>query len=472
MNSKFWNPISLFVLVFVIQTAGAMTYTQEKVNNKTCEVIAWTDANGKARSIALVRADGDVHGFKGGYIERYTYFVGETQRTGVAWNQGQEGVSGLGCAINHHDNTAASSKKINNATSEFLFKGDNHCLWRFKGDSPAKGKTIGITLDYFVCEGRNEVLWASSYDSSALKDGEAIWDSRGPYVQFDWDGDGHFYDGKISGIRWGDCFKFKTVNYVFGHPEQATWDYSQPNEIPYMLLWKDAALGDVELGMVQTQPWEIQDAGGYWWSENWTKTGTGMPQDWKCPFQLNAYEKYSSEKMAWGANYGYVGSSKYDVLGNKRKASGYPHQGYAVWMVLGRASDGGTDKAIASMEAVRKTKLTASVGTVIEKGAHHAGLSGDFEYKPAGWNHVHGTWALSAVDNAVTMNVAVAGGTLARPVFEVENYAAKSAPAVKLNGTPLTAGKDFATSVLEKEKKVYVTLLKDVSGEKNELEIK
>ena len=24
------------------------------------------------------------------------------------------------------------------------------------------------------------------------------------HVQFDWDGDGKFYDGKISGIRWGE----------------------------------------------------------------------------------------------------------------------------------------------------------------------------------------------------------------------------------------------------------------------------
>ena len=462
---------SFFALAWAVGPARAMTYTQEKVNNKTCDVVAWTDAGGKARSVALVRADGDVHGFNGGYIERYTYFVGDTQHTGVSWNQAQEGVSGLGCAINHHDNTAASSKKLTNAKSEFLLKGENHCLWRFKGDSPAKGKTIGITLDYFISEGKNEILWASSYDSSALKDGEATWDARGPYVQFDWDGDGHFYDGKISGIRWGDKFKFKTVNYVFGHPEQNTWDYSQPNTIPYMLLWKDAALGDVELGVVQTQPWEIQDAGGYWWAKNWEKTGTGMPENWNCPFQLNAYEKYSSEKMAWGANYGYVGSSKYDVLGYKRKASGYPHQGYAVLIVLGRTGDAGTDKAIASMEAVQKTKLSASLGTIVLKGPQHADLSGDAEYKPAGWNHVHGTWAVSAAENGAAFTIAVSTGALSRPTFEIQNYSAK-ALGVKLNGTVLAAGKDFAASVDEKGRKVYVTLLKNVSGDKNEVEIK
>jgi hypothetical protein len=226
----------------------------------------------------------------------------------------------------------------------------------------------------------------------------------------------------------------------------------------------------VELGMVQTQPWEIQDAGGYWWSENWKKTGTGMPTDWKCPFQLNAYEKYSSEKMAWGANFGYVGSSSYEVLGGARKASGWPHQGYAVQIVLNRASEALTDKAIASMEAAQKTKLTAISGSVVAKGPRHAGLEGEADYKPAGWNHVYGRWTLSAaVNGAVKANVEVASGALSRPVFEVTNYGAKAGPAaVTLNGKALSAGVDFASSVDAGRKSLFLTLLRAPAEGRNE----
>jgi hypothetical protein len=78
----------LFVAILLTGSANAMTYTQEKVNNKTCDVVTWTDTNGKARSVALVRADGDVNKHNGGYIERYS-FRGRHRTHRIAWNRGQ-----------------------------------------------------------------------------------------------------------------------------------------------------------------------------------------------------------------------------------------------------------------------------------------------------------------------------------------------------------------------------------------------
>lgn len=450
----------------------AMSYGTATINNKTCDTVTWTDANGKERSVALVRANGDRNGFKGGYIERYTYFIGNTQATGMAYNAGQEGVSGLGCAVNHYANTSASSKtNTNNATSAFLLQGAHHALWRFSGDYAAD-KTVKIVIDYFFSEGRNDFLWSVSYDCSQNADKAMSWDARGPYVQFDWNNDGNFYNTPISGIRWGDKYKFKTVNYVYNTPASTTWDYATTNTIPYTSIYKNAANGDTEMSFVQTQPWTVQDAGGYWWSGNWGKTGTGMPENWNCPYQLNAYENYSGEKMAWGTNYGYVGDSAYDVLGFEKKAAGYPHQGYAVHILLNQTAQNATDALIGEMETVQRTAFTASTGTVATTGQDHAGIANSATYQPAGWNHVYSVWTVTAnASNQATVNFSISSGSLQRPTLQVKNYTAASAPtALTLNGTALAAN-EFAASVDATNKVLYVTLTRNLSGTANTLAI-
>src|SRR5436189_64489 len=85
--------------------------------------------------------------------------------------------------------------------------GKARSVWLVRGD----GHTVGLTIDWVISQGRNDVLWAVSYD--AMGQGSFDWDARGPYFQFDWDGDGHFYDAAISGIKWGDKYRFRTTTY-------------------------------------------------------------------------------------------------------------------------------------------------------------------------------------------------------------------------------------------------------------------
>ena len=63
-----------------------------EVNGKKCDVVTWTDREGRERSIALVRADGDTKGFSGGYVEEYSYFAGDQKKTGRAWTPPQPAV--------------------------------------------------------------------------------------------------------------------------------------------------------------------------------------------------------------------------------------------------------------------------------------------------------------------------------------------------------------------------------------------
>ncbi|HZE99030.1 MAG TPA: hypothetical protein VE981_18640 [Planctomycetota bacterium] len=450
-----------------------------QVGDKHCDQVTWTDANGKPRSVWLVRARGDHAPYVGGYIEKYTYYVDNTLKTGAAVNDGLEAYSGLGCAVNHHDNGASSSKtNSTGATTGFILEGANHAVWRFHSTYSGKGGTVGLTIDWTISNGRSDVLWSVSFDSTGQSG--ISWDSRGPYFQFDWDNTGTFYRDPISGIKWGDKYRFRTTTYS---GLTSDWDYQTPNVIPYMSTYKAGAVGDLEAGVVQTQPWTQQDAGGYWWADTaWGKTSAnmplsspampvkGMPVNWDCPFQLNAYEDYAGEKLAWGTNSGFVGSASYQRIGYTTPPTpGAPHQGYSTYILLNKYSQGLTDATIASMEAVQQTTLTASTGTVLTSGPRHLNLAGNATYQPAGWDHVYGAWSLTAgAGNATSFNVAVASGSLLRPLFVIGNYMAATPPAtVTLGPTALTSGTDYSASVNATDHKLWLTLNRTLTGPTN-----
>jgi len=458
------------LLVFPVVAQAITVRKGVDVNGKKCDVITWTDHEGRERSIALVRADGDTKGFSGGYIEEYSYFAGSEKKTGRAWNQAQQEVSGLGVAVNHHKGASSSKANSAGAKIEFVFEGKSHCLWRFRSDYSGVGKTIGLVIDWMVADGRSEVLWAVSYDCGRLKDGEISWDARGPYFQFDWDGDGKFYDAPISGIRWGDKYRFKTTQYA---REKSAWDYSEPNRVPFMMLWKEPPVGDVECAVVQTQSWEVQDAGGYWWCPKvWGKTGTGMPENWNCPFQLNAYEGYGGEKMAWGTSFGFVGSSAYArVDGQKRR--GYPFQGYAVLIANGRHTDGLADAAITTMESSVGAVLAVGEGKPVLKGPRYAGLGEESDFAPAGWDALHSAWSVEAGKQGKTsLTLSIPSGKLRGTVFEIHGYPGSEPPkAVTLNSKALAPGKEVYSSVDAVQHTLWLTVVPELAGGKSTLEI-
>ena len=253
--------------------------------------------------------------------------------------------------------------------------------------------------------------------------------------------------------------------------KNSSWDYTQPCTIPYMMLYKSANLGDAELAMVQTQTWKQKPAGGYWWSsKNWGKTGQPMMENWNCTYQLNAYEGWESEKMAWGDPFGFVGVSKYDCLDFTTKGKGYPHQGYSVFICAGRHSDGPGDKMIANMESVQKTTLTASKGTVAEKIAGYAGLDAQVAARPVGWDGVYGQWLVACDGGAANVNFDCGGGTLLSPTICFTGFAGHKAT-VSLNGKALAAGKNCFVSVDAAGKRLFVTI-PQLQGDKNALSVK
>ncbi len=474
--------VMLSVCLFITNSILAVSVNENvAVNGKQCDVITWTDDRGQSREIALVRADGDTGNYIGGYIERYRYQGAGGLKTAQSDNS-MAGVSGLGTTVHHYSNTAATGKRGSNGNSGFILQSTHHVIWRWTANVNAGGN-IATVVDYIIRDGRSDIGWASSYDTSSENANTVQADCRGPYVQFDWDGDGAFFGTQVSGIRWGDRFHFRTVNF---NGAASSWDYTQANSIPYMMLYKSGNNGDAECGMVQTQTWTQQDAGGYWWansaggtsSSDWTAGDTNndgaadnqMPANWNCPFQLNAYEGYNAEKMAWGTNFGYVGRDTYQDLTYANRSGGHPHQGYTVFIHIGQHSHGGVDALIQHMASSQQSTLSATQGQVVSSGPDHVGLNPSVTYQPQGWDHRYAEWVLSDQGSGIAMQLNVGGNGLSRSTFRIENFSGNAVPAtIQLNNQDITLDQDYHASLHNNT--LYVTLLNNLAAGVNNIAI-
>ena len=91
-------------------------------------------------------------------------------------------------------------------------------------------------------------------------------DTRTPYGDIAWDGDENAGSTVISGIGWGDRYKFKTTAAPL--TRNSSWDYASRTG----LVAAAGESSDSEMGAVQSQTYQQKDAGGYWFYKNWGKT--------------------------------------------------------------------------------------------------------------------------------------------------------------------------------------------------------
>jgi hypothetical protein len=427
-------------------------------DNKKCDRITWLDANGKDRIINIV-ADNDKEKQSAGYICDLSYDAGEKQR--------REGKGTFGHLVMHgakkNPGWANSLSDTAKVRCEPVFEGPNHALYRAVMDINSDKGLISATVDYFVRAGRSDFLWAVTFDTSKVEGMAA--DTRSPYVEFDWEGvPPGGQGGDLSGMGWAAADKqFRTLgDKVSGNSK---WDWTKDCIIPHIIEWKTGALGDAELGLVQTQTYKQHDAGGGWWMQA-GKSGTKLPENWNLTYQLNAYQGYSSKRATWMMPYGAVGSKTYKTYDNKN-AVGFPYQSYAVFCILDKYSEGGTDAAIAEMTSVQTTcKLEAAVGAVAEKGPAGAGRTDEADYKPAGWDPIYATWNVACKDNAAdcSLTTGEGGSTLYRPTFVFTHYTAAAAPTtITLDGAPAKAGTALV-SLDKAGQRLFVTLTTTVKG--------
>jgi hypothetical protein len=352
-------------------------------------------------------------------------------------------------------------------------QGPHHVLYRAVIHLATNKGTVLCTVEYVFRTGRNDFLYAITFDAKDTNG--LVADTRTPYVDFDWEGSGTT-GGDLSGFGWGSVNKqFRTLGDRL--TPKSPWDWSKDCVIPHVIEWKNKDAGDAEIGLVQTQTFDQHDAGAGWWDKAIGKTGTGMPENWNLPYQLNAYQNYSSKRMTWMMPFGAVGNEAYEVFGPypRRKASGKPYQSYSLLCVLDRHSDGGVDAAVAEMVAVQTTsKLTATVGNVLERGPAGAGRTDEATYSPAGWDHVYAIWTVACAANAAACNLAVGeGAVLPNPTFCFTGYTAQETPKiVTLNGKTLAAGSDYFASVDAAGKRLLVTFNARFAGGENAVDLR
>ncbi len=448
----------------------------KSVDGYASDVFSFYDASCAKRSAALVRNDAaDPGGSKGGFLRKYTYDVDGVSRpvsgTGAngLWN-------GFGYVVAHYGSAAADAESRDTVgTYRTVLAGAHHAIHEFKWRIFPDGKPVDVTVHWFFATGRSHPVYAITYDATPAGADAVRADSRAPYGDLGWDGN---VNGDVEGIGWGDRYKFTTTGAGPVGP-QSTWDYAQPNTIPYVVEWAKGV--DAEMGLVQTQPADQTVSGGDYGggilaSDCWGKTsaahgpacskpGWTMPTDSLWPYQLNNWElpfTTTSHRVAWGTTYGAVGQTTYDSFG--QKLSGFPKTSYSTLVVLGTRSGAEVAEQVSQMERAAVASMTASKGYVATVGAGGAGRTDAVLFTPAGYSPVYGTWDVDPDANAATVTLTSATG-LDHPILRLRNYMLTTVPAhVQRDGVELKADVDYFASVDVDGTQLWITLNATITG--------
>lgn len=476
----------------------------------------WRDRNNQPRLASLAHNDGQSgpSGQRGGELWEYRYEAPGGTRIVRATNQF---AGGFGYVVSHRGEGTNGiggnddSPLGHGFTGQYtrVFEGRHHAIMRFTQMYPRYSRTganpantqymVPVTVEWVISNGRDHPLWSMTWDLTgaqpnavpvnALED-----DTRAPYGEMLFDGSANMAaHSVIAGVGWGDRYKFvSTTNPVTFN---SAWTWNQANSIPYVKLWTTAV--DATMGTVQTQTIVQQDAGGYFGTDRWNSSSAGgfactvfgnnyrMPCDFNWPYQSINYSLFGASstnntRLAWGANFGWLGQQSYFVHGSafyggplaNTTAVGWPRKSYSTYIVLDRHSLDPVGAVVSEIETTQAVTATASIGSVVTSGPAGVERPDTVSYAPAGWNHVRGAWALAASGNRVDANFALAGGSLSNPLIIVSNWTQAGFPsAVRFNGTTLALDVDYLPSLRTGSNELWITLVRSFNGANNRVEI-
>lgn len=438
----------------------------------------WWDATGQPRVAELVRNDvQDPHGHHGGYLRAFSYVAdGATRAFGPPR---YEYFNGWGYTVNHYGSgSAAAVSRTVMGTYRTVFAGTYHTVHEFKHRVWPNGGPVDITVHWVFATGRSNPLYAITHDASAAGPEAVNADARAPYGNLNFDA----ANGRVAGLEWGDRYRF-VLTTAPPLTMNSTWDYAQPNTIPYAMMWSMAA--DAEMGEVQTQTFDQHPAGSDYGPGQTAAcggrtssspgscslwTGGKMIGNWLWPFQLNNWElpfdgsPTTSKRMAWGQTLGSVGQRSFTAWG--RTLSGYPYLSYSVFLVLGKHSEQPTRAQAADIEAAQGTLVTASTGSVVTAGPGGVGRSDPVAFAPPGWDHVYAAWTFRAAANRVAVAFTVPhGAALTAPLVRVLGWTGSKGPThVRLGDEDLVEGTDWYPSVDPSTGALWLTVQRQLTG--------
>lgn len=470
----------------------------------------WRDASGQPREAVLAHNDGGSGsgGTRGGELREFRYQAGAATRV---VRPTADGFGGFGYVVSHPSSEdfctgggdPSSLGHFTPGRFERVFEGRHHAILRFTQNypryctrsAPAQRYDVPVTIEWTFSTGRDHPLWAVTYDLSAVPADRIEDDARGPYGQLRIDGAASDAErAPIAGVAWGDYYRFTSTTAPVTF--DSAWSWNEANTVPFVKLWTSGV--DATMGLVQTQTIRQQDAGGYWGQDLWNTSsaqGSGcpgqyaMPCDYDWPFQSINYElgggPTSNARLAWGTNFGFLGSQQYRIRGNAwyggagngtalpgdPTAPGWPKKSYATWIVLGTHAGDPVGAQRQEVETIQGVGLSAAVGSVATQGPAGVADASGATYQPPGYDPVRGALTFQADGNRLDANVAVGSGTLKHPLLIVRGYAAALPATVKLRGALLTRDVDYFPSLRGDAAELWITLNRDLDGAANRLEI-
>jgi hypothetical protein len=447
----------------------SLAWSNEQPGSYDSDVYRWLDSKQQQRTAVLTRNTvKDPGGSYGGMLRQYRFSVGTQERvaTGTGanarWN-------GWGYVVSHFDNTSTSSADIPGQYRQ-VFVGRHHALHEFSWNMVIKNIPVKTTVHWLFATGRDHPVYAITFDSGAAgSTGMPVdVDSRAPYGDIAWDGDGT--EALVDGVKWGDKYRFFSRDEPL--TAQSRWDYTQPNVVSYAMAYSRSA--DAEMGSVQTVGWSHHNTGGSWFHDNWGRTsetrydsgGFGswrMPANWNWTYQLCQYSMDDthptrSKRLAWGLMYGSVGKLSYPGYGFEKNYSGHSYQSYSVSMVMGRQS---TEEVLAHVSQVERTlqgQLGVIQGQVVTQGPGGVARTDSVTYPVAGYNGTYGAYELQAdATGNFTLTLNAAGGDIRNPVFLIRNMGGVPGQ-LTLDGLALAADQDYFASYDASTRTVWLTL--------------
>lgn len=462
---------------------GVSIANNQSVGGYMSDVYSWYDASNKLRTMSLVRNNAaDPAGLYGGYIRRFTYLSGASTITADGRSTSHPG---WGYTVHHLngglDRDTMSSRR-HTGSFRTVFAGAHHAMHEYtytvltsQGDVPngypQVDRNVNITIQYIVSTGRNSVLWAHTVDTSPLGSNVLDADDRAPYGDIRYDG----VETPISGLGWGDRYKFRTTSSPVNF--NSTWTYNVANTIPHTLMWTDSS--NLEIGAVQTEAYTTKDGGQMNFYQQWgktsaTKTVTGctpntqvMPLDYCFTYQMNQYDfpyDANAKRFAWGTNSGSVGQTAAWNYSWTASYSGYPYRSSSVMMNMGQKGE--TDTLVGQVEKTLASSVSASIGTVPTTGPAGINNANTITYATAGYDPVYGVFVVTASGNQVAMTINSGANTLVNPMIRIKNYTTTVPNTIVVGGVTLYKDVDFFGSAVtfDGSSEMWLTLNRSITG--------
>ena len=483
------------------------------VDGMSSDRFRWSDRADQPRVAVLAHNDGQTGpgGTRGGELRQFQYATPAGTRS---VNASGSFASGFGYVVSHRAEGTTGIPGDDsplghgfNGSFERVFEGRHHAILRFHQNYPRYSRTdatppntrydVPVTIDWVFSSGRDNPLWAITWDLAGVPAEALNDDSRAPYGELLFDGSAsEGAHSTIVGVAWGDRYKFTTTSNPVTF--NSSWDWTEPNTIPYVSLWTSAV--DATMGIVQTQTIAQHDAGGYWGVNRWGTTsaasaacntviGDGnyvMLCDSNWPYQSINYSLDPSQpnastnntRLAWGADYGFLGSAAYPIHGSayyggplgNATAVGWPYQSYSTFIVLGLHSTDPVGDAVSQAEIMQSLVLSASVGSVVASGPAGIGRADAITYLPAGYDPVYAALRLDASGGTLSANIAVGSGQLVDPLLIIGNIGALPG-SLHLNGVALVADVDYCASLRADTNELWITLKRNLGGATNAIEL-